>query len=376
MTIIKDSVVWIRNDRNRRLSYLVLAIIAAILVFFPRPYVARAKLVPQDTATSAGTTSLGPMLGGQTNSFASLLTGGRASNDLYLIIGRSDSVADRVIAALKLVGPEGRYGDSAQARRALDRKVDVHLLLGGVMEVEARSRSGEEAVQLTDAYVKSIARQLADFGRQLIKNKRTIVETRFQQASLRVARAEAALNVFRRSNQLAEPQEELSSALALRTGLEAQLQARLVELREAQEFKGPEAPEIAGLRSSISELRQQIARTAVPTTGAGGPSVGGLSALQTRYLSLYRDYRFSQAIYEVYSRAFEQVAVEELAAESASYVQIIDGAHLDADRHLNAWAIGGLLAVLLLALFTEWYAPATGFFGGGSGTRRVAVETD
>jgi hypothetical protein len=66
--------------------------------------------------------------------------------------------------------------------------------------------------------------------------------------------------------------------------------------------------------------------------------------------------------YEVYARSLEQVEVEQLAAESASYVQIIDSAHLDARRHYNIWAIAALLTVLLMAVFTEIYAPMTGLF--------------
>jgi hypothetical protein len=77
---------------------------------------------------------------------------------------------------------------------------------------------------------------------------------------------------------------------------------------------------------------------------------------------LYRDLRFQQGIYDVYRRSAEQVEVEELAAESASYVQTIDPAHLDAKRHFNTWAIALFGGVVLLALFTEWYAPTTGLF--------------
>ena len=53
MTIVDTVIAFVRNDRNRRLSYLVLAVISAILIFFPRPYVARAKIVPQDTSATA-----------------------------------------------------------------------------------------------------------------------------------------------------------------------------------------------------------------------------------------------------------------------------------------------------------------------------------
>lgn len=366
MTTHTDSLVgWARSPRHRRIAYAIAAIIAAVLILFPRPYVARAKIVPQDTsASAASTTALLGALGGGPQSIGSLLAGGRTSNDLYLIIGRSDSVTDDVIKQLKLVGPNAKYATERKAKIDLAKRVDVHLLLGGAMEIETKLHRSDEAIALTDAYAKAISRQLARFGRQLIDNKQRIVRDRFQDASQRVAQAEVAVDAFRRANNLAEPEQQLSSELVQRATLEAQLQAKQVELQTLSQFRGPESAELAALRSDIAGLRAQIAQTTRPASELGGPNVAGLSTLQLRYLSLFRDLKFQQSIYDVYQRSAEQVEVEQLAAESASYIQTIDPAHLDPDRKYNVWAIALFGAIVLLALFTEWYAPATGLFIG------------
>ena len=369
MRVIHESFVWLRRDRHRRIVYLIAAIVAAILIFFPRPYVARAKIVPQDTsASAASTTALLGALGGGPQSIGTLLAGGRPTSDLYLIIGRSDSVAEDVIETLKLAGPNGPYVSVNDAKTALEDRVDIHMLLGGVMEIETKLYDPDEAQRLTSAYATAISRHLARFGRQLVENKQKIVQRRFADATARVANAEAALNAFRRANNLAEPEQQLSAALLQRANLEAQLQARQVELETLRQFRGPESAELAAIQSDIAGLRAQIARTATPSTSAAGPNVAGLSAVSSRYLALYRDVRFQQSIYDVYQRSAEQVEVEELAAESASYIQVIDPAHLDPERQFNIWAIGLLASIVLLALFTEWYAPATGLFGTRSRT--------
>lgn len=374
MTRIHTTFQWVQNSRNRRLAYLVLGVIFALLIFFPRPFLARAKIVPQDTsASAASTTALLGALGGGSLSLGSLLTGGRTSNDLYLIIGRSDTVKEDVIKTLGLVGPNRRFSSARQAKLALDRKVDVHLLLGGVMEIEAKLYDAEEAKRLTVAYSNAISRHLARFGRQIIENKQRIVRQRFEDATARVARAEGALNNFRRANNLAEPEQQLSGELLQRASLQAQLQAKQVELQTMSQFRGPESSVLASIQSDIAGLRAQIARTATPSVGSGGPNVAGLSALSLRYLSLYRDLRFQQSIYDVYQRSAEQVEVEELAAQSASYIQIIDPAHIAPERQYNIWAIALFAALVLLALFTEWYAPATGLFRLGN--RRLPQES-
>jgi hypothetical protein len=359
----ENLVLWVRDDRKRRLTYLVLAIVSAILIFFPRPYLARAKIVPQDTsATAASTTALLGALGSNGQSIGSLLTGGRPPSDLYLIIGRSDSLANDVIKSLNWVGPGRRFSSNRQAKIFLDRHVDVHLLLGGVMEIDTKLYKPDDALQITHAYEEALSRQLASFGRQIILNKQRIVQRRFRDAADRVARAEVALNSFRRAHNLAEPEQQLSSELVQRATLDAQLKAKYVELQTMSQFRGPESNELASIRSDIAGLQAQIARTTTPRTGPAGPNVARLTDLSLHYLELFRDLKFQQSIYDIYQRSAEQVEVEELASESASYIQVIDPAYIEANRQFNIWAIALFAAIVLLALFTEWYAPATGLF--------------
>ena len=363
MTIVRTIVERASDARFRRLTYLIVALIAAVLIFFPRPYVAKAKIVPQDTsASAASTTALLGALGSNSQSIGSLLTGGRPSNDLYLIIGRSDSVKNDVVKSVDLVGSGKPFETHRDAVLWLEKKVDIHLLLGGVMEIETKLYDPEKARVVTASYAQAISRHLARYGRQIITNKQHIVSRRFQDASGRVARAQAELRSFGRNNNLAEPELQLGSALSQRAALQAQLQAKQVEYQTMSQLRGPESAELAAIASDISGLRSQIAQSAAPATGPGGPNVAGLSEVSLRYLNLYRQMRFQQAMYDVYQRSAEQVAVEELASESASYIQTIDPAHIDPNRQYNVWAIALLAGVILLALFTEWYAPATGLF--------------
>jgi hypothetical protein len=364
----------ITDRRWRWRGYLIVALVLAVFCVWPKPYLARARIMPQDTASAAGTTALMTLIGGQAQNVASLLGGGRASNDLYLIIGRSDSVADRVVKSLKLVGPGG-YADEAAAKRALLRKVDINLLLGGVMEIETKTWHADESRRITAAYVEAMSKELASFGEQIIVNKQRIIDRRFKTASDRVAQAETALDKFRRANNLAAPEQQLGTELSLRAGLQAQLQAKQVELKTLQEFSGPDNPALQAVQTQIEGLRRQIAQSAAPNTDNAGPNLAGSGNLTNRYLELYRDYRLAQAIYEIYARSSEQVAVDQLAAESASYVQVIDPAYIDVERHYNVWAVALLSLVVLLAVFTEIYGPMTGLFRLDAPRGANATET-
>lgn len=354
---------WIRetlaDPRRRRFGYAVATLTLATLCFFPRPYVARAQVVPQDSSSVGLGSVLGAFGGGQLQSFAALLGGGHDSIDMYLAISRSTEVTDAVIRQLGLVGSEG-YASLAEAEVALSRKVDVHSLTGGIIEVTVRGHNAQGALALSHAYVRAISDRLVALGQDRVDLKRKVVTGRFKDASDRVAKTETALNTFQRKNGLAAPEQQLGAQLALRTGLQAQLQAKQVELQTLGRFQSAQNPQLQAVQSQIASLRAQIAQTASPGSSGAGPNVAGLSALSGEYLNLYRDYRFAQALYQVYAQASEQVAVDQLAADTASDVQVIEAPHLDPDRKLNIPAVALLVLVALIALFTELYAPATG----------------
>lgn len=349
----------ISDTRQRRRLYAALALVLAVLCVFPQPYVSRARVVPQDLS-SLGLSSLTGGFGGQFQGFAALLGGSRQPIDMYLAIARGAEVTDAVIDDLALVGPVGDYGSKREARRALGKKVDIHSLTGGIIEIETRVHDPETAQKLTAAYSDAISDRIALLGRDRTERRRGIVEQRLSEASDRVARAEAALDSFRRENGLAAPEAQLGSEISLRAGLQAQLQAKTVELRTLGNFLGPENPRLRAIQAEIASLRSQIAQASIPGRDAAGPNVAGLSEISSEYYELYRDYRFAQALYEVYARTNEEVAVETLAGETATDVQVIEAARLDADRKFNIPAIAALAFLLLLAVFTEIYAPATG----------------
>ncbi|MDK2760291.1 MAG: capsule biosynthesis protein [Sphingopyxis sp.] len=363
-TVRRRAAAFVADPRKRRRFYAVTVLILAILTVFPQPYVARAKLLPQDN-NSIGLGSMMNALGGQLQGFASLFGGAKQQTDMYLAVGRSSEVSDVVIRKLKLVGPDG-YWSVNRARNALAKKVDVHSLTGGIIEVEVRTRDAEEAERLTRAYVAAITDRIVALGKDRVERKRTIVSRRFREAADRVVTTENALNDFRRRNRLAEPQVELGAALSVRAGLEARLQAKQVELQTLQKFQGPENPQLMAVQSEVAALRSQVAQSARAEAGPAGPNVAGLGEVSGEYLDLFRDYRFAQALYEVYARTSEEVAVETLAGETEANVQILEAPRLDADRKFNIAAFALLVLAILAALFTEIYAPATGIrlFGG------------
>jgi uncharacterized protein involved in exopolysaccharide biosynthesis len=344
------------TPRVRWRVYIALAVILAVLSVFPRQYFARSKILAQDS-DSAGLSSILGAFGGGIQNFASLL-GAHQSVDVYLIIGRSHDVLGAVIRKLDLIGHRG-FGNEDHAEVKLLRKVDVHSLAGGVIEVEAHDFDPDFAKALAATYADALRDRIEQLAREHIDQKKALVADRLARAQTEVASTEAALNAFREKNHLAAPEAQLGTAVALKASLEGQLQAKQIELQTAQQFATQNNIQVRAVEAEIASLRQQIGRT---EAGGGGatPTLNGIAQVSADYLNLFRDVQFAQSLYGVYTRYSEEVAVEEIVNNSSSNVQVIEAAFVDPERHWNAIPLGLLALIALIAFYVEYYVPATG----------------
>jgi hypothetical protein len=347
-------------DRRRRLlGYAIAALVLALLAVFPQPYIGRARILPRDPSSALGSAIGGA--GGRIQDLGALLGGNGRAIDLYLAVAQSDDIRNEVIARLHLAGPNAPYATQDKASVQLEKTVDVQSLPGSILQIEAKTHDRDQALALTRAFGDAIARHLRALNNEQVSVKQALLDVRFREAASRLAHAQAALNEFRRANRIsAAPEAELGSAIALKSGIEAKLKAKVVELKAMQDMLGPDNVRLRETETEIQSLREQLAQTTNPTHSAGGPNAGGLTELSTEYLDLYRDYLFAQSIYEVYSRVSEQVAVEDLSGRDAPTVQFIELPHIDPGIHVNVWATAALIGLLLLVVFAEVYAPATG----------------
>lgn len=350
------------RDRRLRITvYVVVGLVLAVLCLFPRTFMARAKVVPGENAASLFSMSGG---GSQLQNLASMF-GDRSTTEVTLQLTKSDAVTHDVIDRLKLVAPAGPYADERAARLALARHVDIHSLLGGIIEVETRAHDEAWALGVTRAYVDAMSARMGSYVKTQVARKRRIVEDRLASAQERLVVAQAQLDTFRKANRLADPAAQLGEQLTVRAGLEGQLQAKLVEQATLQATAGPDNPRLRVVQGQVAALRSQIARAAAAAPDQASPNVGTLSAVSLAYLRLYRNFVFAQGVYDVYARAAEEIAVQEIVSQDRAQLSVVDLPHVDAERYFNTVAVALLALLIAGALFVELYAPATGLFDLG-----------
>ena len=339
-----------RSPTRRRVLYAAVALVAVLLCLFPRPHLARVKLLPQGSSSGAGAL-ISALGGGGVQNFAAVL-GAQKTN--YLVIGRSHDVQQEVVQRLNLVDL-WNSPDQAAAERKLGKKVDIELLTGGVLEVTARDTDPAFAQRLVEGFSEAIKTRLAGLGQEQVRTKRAIVTARLAEANTALETAERDLNAFRIQNNLPSPEAELGAAVNTRLTLDAQIRGKEVEIETARRFQTDNSIRVRTLVSELAALRRQRAEA---DQASNGENALALSSQTAEYVRLYREQKFAETIMLVYRRFFEEVSVEALSAETT--VQVIERPHIDPDRQFNLSGIALLLLVLLGAAFTEIYAPMTG----------------
>lgn len=361
----------LRERRVRLIIYLVLGAVLAVLCLFPRPFMARAKVVPGDNNAASLFSMSGA--GSQLQNLASLF-GDRSATEVTLQLAKSDAVGREVVARLNLAGPGRPYADERTALVALGKRVDIHSLLGGIIEFETRAYDQDWALAVTKAYVDAMSERMGSYVRVQVSRKRRIVEDRLGSSQERLIQAQAQLEAFRKANRIADPGAQLGEQLTVRAGLEGQLQAKQVELATLRAISGPENPRLKVVAGQVASLQSQIARAATATEGQPSPNVGAITAVSLTYARLYRTYVFAQGVSDVYSRAAEEIAVQEIVSQDRAQLSVIDAPHVDSDRYFNTTAVALLALLAALVVFVEVYAPATGLFDPGAGPRRAGHE--
>ncbi len=342
---------WVRDAGRRRICVIILVVVFAILSLWPRHYLARAALAPDDSG--GGLSSLLGAAGGGSGLLAlGSLFGTHQSIEEDLAIARSDIVLGDVVRRLRLTERRG-YGDFEQAEVKLRKKVDMETVRGSIVQISVRDSDRAFAKALAAGFVSALRDRLTALNMQQAVQKKVVAENRLQDASAEVATAQGALDRFRAANKLAAPEIQLGSAVAVAAGLQARLEAEQAELRTAQQFATGNNIQVQVVQARIAGLQNQIAAAQANAGVGGGPTLGQMSPIISQYENLYRNEQYAQAEFEIYKRYLDSVIVDQLSA--TTNMDVIEPAYVKPERQYNLNAVGALILVLVLGGLAEFY---------------------
>ena len=297
------------------LRLLVLGPLAAGLVALglsyqiPPTYTARVVFMPpqqQQSGAALMMQSLGA-LGG----LAGAATGLKNPNDQFVSFLKSDSVADAMIDRFALIAryqPEFK-GD---ARMTLQDVTTVSSGRDGLITVEVADTDPVFAAQLANGYVEEFGYLLNRMAVTEAQLRRVFFEKQLLDATEKLKKSEMALQDSGISaSALKSSPEATIGAVAT---LQAQVNAQEIRLSSMRGYLAETAPEFKQAQTELAALRAQFAK--LEKTNAGS------SKGESEYLARYRDFKYFQTLFELFSKQFELAKLDE--AREGAVIQVLD----------------------------------------------------
>ena len=285
------------------------ALALGVSFLIPPTYTAVATFLPpqqQQGMASSLLQSLGAIGG-----LASAAGGLKNPNDQYIGLLKSNAVEDQLITRFGLLE---RYDVEfkTDARKILEKNTRVVSGKDNIVTVEFDDKVPAFAADVANAYGEELTRLLGRlaiteaqqrrvfFGKQLASTKDSLIAA--EQALAATGVSVATLN--------ANPTTALAGPAALR----AQVTAQEVKLASMRSYLTDSAPEFRQAQAELTALRRELskAESAQPATAAGGND----------YIAKYRDFKYQETLFDLFSRQFEIARVDE--SREGAVLQNID----------------------------------------------------
>ena len=271
-------------------------------------FTARTTFLPPQQQQGAAASALAS-LGG----LAGLVGGGaRTSADQYVALMQSVTVEDRVIDRFKLIDSyKAKY--RVDARTELEKRVRISVgKKDGLISIEVDDESPQRAADMANQHVEELRRLTSVLAVSEAQQRRVFFERELKQTRDRLTDAQLALQTsgYSQGALRAEPKAAADSYARLR----AEVTAAEVRLQTLRGTRADQSPEVQQQQATLGALRAELARSEAATSVAGGPD----------YISKYREFKYQEALFDLFARQYEVARVDE--SREGALIQVLDPA--------------------------------------------------
>lgn len=293
-------------------SLAVGVVALGISFMIPPTYTARTMFLPpqqpQSPAASA-LASLGALSGLAGGSFGSVKT----TADQYVSLMQSVNVQDRLVDRFKLMSEyESKY--RFQARNTLSQHVRISLgKKDGLITIEADGSSPQLAADLANAHVDELRRLIGELALTEAQQRRAFFEAELKKTRDQLAHAQQDLQQsgFNPGALKTEPK----AAAETYARIKAEATAAEVKLQTLRRSMAESSAEVQQQQTLLGALRVQLSKL----ESADRPDSGDAG-----YIGRYREYKYQESLFELFSRQFEAARLDE--SREGSLIQVVDPA--------------------------------------------------
>jgi uncharacterized protein involved in exopolysaccharide biosynthesis len=285
-----------------------------ISYFIPPTYTAKTQFLPPQQQQSAAASMLASL--GSLGGLAGAVGGIKNPADQFISYMRSVTLQDSLVDRFKLLE---RYEAKTKtdARLELAGRVRVASGKDGLMSVEVDDKDPKFAAELANAYVQELAKLLSKLATTEAQQRRLFFEKQLTIAKNKLIQSEIALKATGVSGNVLKSNP--ASAIAAVAGLQASVTAQEVRLGAMRGYLAESAPDFKLAMSELSNLRAQLAKQEKDS-----PSTSDKATKEGDYITKYREFKYHETLFELFSKQFELAKVDE--AREGAVIQVLDPA--------------------------------------------------
>ncbi|HRK39012.1 MAG TPA: Wzz/FepE/Etk N-terminal domain-containing protein [Burkholderiaceae bacterium] len=290
--------------------------LAALGISFtiPPTYTANTRFLPPQQQASAAASMLQSL--GALGGLAGAAAGIKSPADQYVAFLKSRAVQDPLIEQFNLVQ---RYESKLKedARKALATNARISSGKDGLISIEVDDSDPAVAADLANAHVTQLGTLLNRLAVTEAQQRRVFFDKQLQATKANLAQADAALRATGLSTDVLKAQPQ--AAVTALAQLQAQISAQEVKVASMRGYLTESAPDFKQAMTELAALRAQMGKVEASATTSSASGVG-----QSNYISRYRDFKYHEALFELFAKQYEIARVDE--AREGAVIQVLDAA--------------------------------------------------
>lgn len=322
----------------------------AAVALIPATYTARVVLMPPQSQTGSAASALGSL-----GALAGLAgASGRNNAEQYVALMSSVNVLGKLVdefGLMKVYDEELR----TDAIRELERRISLNVgKKDGLITIEVEDRDAQRSAKLANAFIAELRRMTNTLAVTEAQQRRAFFDARLQEAKAGLTQAQINLQASGYNPGALKIEPKVSAEGYAR--LRAEVTSAQVRLQGLRKVLADSAPEVAQQQALIAALKSELMR--LEQGSVGGEDGNGLSRRDgsADYITLYREFKYQEALFEMFARQYESARVDE--SREGALIQVIDAA-VPAERRIRpkrlvfvggGAAVGLGLAMLLVLM--------------------------
>ena len=307
------------------LPFVVAVIAAGYSLTLPNIFTANTKILPPQ-GQSSGASAMLAQLGGLAG-LAGSVAGIKSSNDLYIGMLKSRTVADNLIQRFGLMQIHGAKYPS-QVRAGLAGVTNITAGKDGIITIEVDDKDPKRAAELANAYVDELFKLTKVLAVTEASQRRLFFERQFEQARDNLTKAEVAARQALEKGGLLQVEGQGRAIVENTARLRGQITVKEVQIGAMRTFAADRNPDLQLAQQELESMKRELARI----EGASGSKSGNArenSGSGIDSVGLLRNMKYYETIYELLAKQYELAKIDE--AKDSAVVQVMDKA-IEPDR--------------------------------------------